>query len=156
MLSCAPYAQVDRTKQDPEISCKTFQGDRFRQGPSFPCFAPSSYVGKERQEKTSAGENGSGGQNRYRANQSQSALRLINDSPASLPGPPHAMRSALDDANPNRGPAADYKDHADWRAWCRNIPGPAEQRGRAISHARSNQTRFLVSMRREGKRTNAQ
>src|SRR5919109_1470333 len=35
----------------------------------------------------------------------------------------------------------------DWRAWCRNIPGPAVQGGQAISRARSNQTRFLLSMR---------
>jgi hypothetical protein len=59
-LSFAPYAEVHRSKQDPEGGRETIQDHRERQNFAFAIFTPAFDVVQERQAKTAFGKNDAG------------------------------------------------------------------------------------------------
>jgi hypothetical protein len=59
-LSCAPYAEANRPKQDPESGRETIQNHRDRQSFALTRFTPAFDVVQKRQAETAFGQNGGG------------------------------------------------------------------------------------------------
>ena len=75
-LSFAPYAEIDCSQQNTQISGKTFQDHRARQSAKGAIVAPAFAFGQECETETPTGQNSTSGCYRCRPRQGKPAVRL--------------------------------------------------------------------------------